>query len=67
MKIDLKKDWKFFGILVIVIIVILLISGYTLSIKNKLYTKGELQEATGVIEKIEQGTRNRTKLFSKGK
>ena len=67
MKINLKKDWKFFGILAIVIIVILLISGYTLSIKNKLYTKGGLQEATGVIEKIEQGTRNRTKLFSNGK
>lgn len=56
LKMHIKKKWTLFGILTIVILILLLISTYTISIKNKLYTKGEIQEATGVIENIEQGT-----------
>lgn len=56
MKIDKRKEIKFFGIITIAIIIILLLATYTANIKNKFYTKGEQQEATGVIEKVEQGT-----------
>ena len=56
MKIDIKKDWKFLSIITIAILLILLVATYAVSIKNKLYTKGEVQKETGVIEKIEQGT-----------
>ena len=56
MKIDRRKEIKFFGIITVVIILILLLATYIASIKNKFYTKGELQEATGIIEKVEQGT-----------
>jgi len=56
MKINLKKDWKFYSILSVAILIMILIATYTASIKNKFYTKGEVQEATGVIEEAEQGT-----------
>ena len=51
----MKKDWKFLVSMLVAIILILLVANYTLSIKNKLYTKGEVQEATGVIEEVKQG------------
>lgn len=56
MKVNLKKDWKFFSILIFSIILIILISTYTLSIENKLYTKGVMQETTGAIEDIRPQT-----------
>lgn len=56
MKINLKKDWKFLSSITIVIILIMLLATYTAEIKNKFNTKGEKQEATGVIENIETGT-----------
>lgn len=56
MKSDKKKEVKFLGIITVAIVLILLLATYIASIKNKFYTKGELQEATGVIEKVEQGT-----------
>lgn len=56
MKFNLKKDWKFYTVLLISIIVVLLIITYTVSIKNKLYTSGSVQEATGNIEKIEENS-----------
>lgn len=56
-KINIKKDWKFFSVLVVAIILILLVATYTVSIKDKLYTKGQTQEATGVIENVETGTK----------
>ena len=40
MKFNLKKDWKFYTVLLISIIVVVLIITYTVSIKNKLYTGG---------------------------
>ncbi len=55
MKITIKKDWKFLIILFIAISLILLVANYTVSIKNKLYTKGRLQETTGVIQDVSQG------------
>lgn len=55
MKLTIKKDWKFLLSILVAIILILLVANYTLSIKNKLYTKGEVQEATGVIEEVKQG------------
>ena len=55
MKINIKKDWKFFSIITIIVILILLMATYTVSIKNKLYTKGVVQNATGVIESVEEG------------
>ena len=56
MKINMKKDWKFFSLLTVVILLILLVATYTVSLKNRLYTKGEIQEATGVVQGINQGT-----------
>ena len=56
MKEMIKKHWKLIGILAIAILVILLVANYTLEIKNKLYTMGEVQEATGVIEDVKLGT-----------
>ena len=41
MKIDRRKEIKFFGIITVVIILILLLATYIASIKNKFYTKGE--------------------------
>lgn len=56
MKINIKKDWRFFTVITAVVLLILLVAIYTVSLKNKLYTKGEVQEATGTVEEIEQGT-----------
>lgn len=56
MKIDKKKDWKFFSIITIVVIAILLLATYTAGIKHKFYTKGERQTATGVIKDVKLGT-----------
>mgnify|MGYP003371431515 CR=1 FL=1 len=56
MKFDIKKDGKFFAILIICIILIILLATYTLEIKDKLYTKGEIQKETGVIEQIQEDT-----------
>lgn len=56
MKRDKKKEIKFFGLITIAIVLILLLTTYIAGIQNKFYTKGELQKATGVMEDIEQGT-----------
>lgn len=56
MKIELKKDWKFYTILTIAILVIVLIANYSLEIKEKLYTTGEVQAETGTLENISEGT-----------
>lgn len=56
MKIDIKKDWKFYGILTIVVLIIILIANYTLQIEEKLYTTGEKQEETGTLEDVTTGT-----------
>lgn len=53
---DRRKEIKFFGIITVIVILILLLATYIANLKDKFYTKGEIQEATGVIEKIEQGT-----------
>lgn len=47
---------KMYSILTMIILLIILLATYTAGIKDKFYTKGETQEATGVVEKIEQGT-----------
>ena len=56
MKIDIKKDWKFYGILTIAVLIIILIANYTLQIEEKLYTTGEKQEETGTLEDVTTGT-----------
>lgn len=56
MRLNIKKDYKFLCLLTIAIILIVLISIYTISIKNKLYISGEIQKDTGVIEKIDSDT-----------
>lgn len=56
MKIDIKKDWKFYGILTIAVLIIVLIANYALKIEEKLYTAGEVQEETGTLEEIATGT-----------
>lgn len=56
MKIDIKKDWKFYGILTIAVLIIVLIANYALKIEEKLYTAGEVQEETGTLEEISTGT-----------
>ena len=56
MKIDFKRDWKFYGILTIAVLIIVLIANYALNIEEKLYTTGEVQEETGTLEEIITGT-----------
>ena len=56
MKINLKKDWKFYGILTIAVLIIVLIANYSLKIEEKLYTTGEIQEETGTLEDASAGT-----------
>ena len=56
MKIDIKKDWKFYGILTIAVLIIVLIANYALTIEEKLYTTGEVQEETGTLEDVTTGT-----------
>ncbi len=56
MKIDLKKDWKFYGILTIAILIIILIANYSLKIEEKLYTSGDIQLETGTLEEVTTGT-----------
>ena len=56
MKMDFKRDWKFYGILTIAVLIIVLIANYALKIEEKLYTTGEVQEATGTLEEIATGT-----------
>ena len=56
MKIDIKKDWKFYGILTIAVLIIVLIANYALKIEEKLYTTGEVQEETGTLEEVTTGT-----------
>ena len=55
MKIDIKKDWKFYSILTIAVLIIVLIANYALKIEEKLYTAGEVQEETGTLEEISTG------------
>ncbi len=56
MKIDFKKDWKFYGILTIAILIIILIANYSLKIEEKLYTSGDIQLETGTLEEVTTGT-----------
>ena len=56
MKINLKKDWKFYGILTIAVLIIILIANYALVIEEKLYTTGDVQEETGTLEEVTTGT-----------
>lgn len=56
MKIDIKKDWKFYGVLTIAVLIIVLIANYSLKIEEKLYTTGEVQEETGTLEEVSTGT-----------
>lgn len=56
MNINIKKDWKFFSILTLAIIIITLIVTYTVSFQYKLYKEGKTQEATGVLTEVNQGT-----------
>ena len=56
MKIDIKKDWKFYGILTIAVLIIVLIANYAVTIEEKLYTTGEVQEETGTLEDVTTGT-----------
>lgn len=56
MKINLRKDWKFYGILTIAVLIIVLIANYALAIEEKLYTTGEVQEETGTLEEVTTGT-----------
>lgn len=56
MKIEIKKDWKFYGILTIAVLIIVLIANYALTIEEKLYTTGEVQEETGTLEDVTTGT-----------
>lgn len=60
----LKNDWVFFSILAVSLILIIMISTYCVSIENKLYAKGGVQEPTGNIEKIEQGTQIVQKFYA---
>ena len=56
MKIDFKRDWKFYAILTIAVLIIILIANYSLKIEEKLYTTGEVQVETGTLEDISTGT-----------
>lgn len=56
MKIDLKKDWKFYVVLTITVLIIILIANYSLKIEEKLYTTGEMQSTTGTLEEVTTGT-----------
>lgn len=62
---NIKKDWKFFTILTLAIIIITLITTYTASIQFKLYEKGENQDATGVVVGVKQGTKIEEKFIAK--
>lgn len=65
MKIDIKKDWKFFSILTLAILIITLIVTHAVSFQYKLYKKGNTQEATGVIKQINEGTQIEQKFIAK--
>ena len=56
MKFNIKKDWKFYFIITIGILLIVLLSIYMVDINGKLYTKGQVQLSTGDIEEINVGT-----------
>ena len=60
----LKKDWKFFLILFLAVIMLLSISFYSLGISDKLYIKGEEINADKYIENISQGTIIEQKIIS---
>lgn len=60
----LKKDWKFFLILFLAVIMLLSISFYSLGISDKLYIKGEGINADKYIENISQGTIIEQKIIS---
>lgn len=54
-KINLKKDWKFFVTLLVVVLAIVLFATYEVSSLYKLYNSTNKQKATGEIENVEQG------------
>lgn len=64
MNINIKKDWKFFGILTLAVIIITLIVTYTASFQYKLYKEGKTQGATGVLEEANQGTQVEQKFIA---
>lgn len=64
MNINIKKDWKFFSILTLAIIIITLIVTYTVSIQYKLYKEGKTQGATGALTEINQGTEVEQKFIA---
>ena len=53
---NIRSNCKFYFILAIAIFIINMLCSYNLSISNKLYAKGNLQESTGVLENIEEAT-----------
>lgn len=65
MKIDIKKDWKFFTILTLAIILITMVATYSVGIQYKLYKKGDFQDSTGVVENVKQGTEIEEKFIAK--
>ena len=64
MSINIKKDWKFFSILTLAIIIITLIVTYTVSVQYKLYKEGKTQGATGVLTEANQGTEVEQKFIA---
>ena len=61
----LKKDWKFFLILIITIIASLLISFYSLNISDKIYRTSENIETTDYVQDVKQGTIIEQKIVAK--
>ena len=53
---DFKKNWKFFTILVVSVLLMLLFTTYIVSVTNKLYDITDVKKATGVVEEVTIGT-----------
>lgn len=62
---EIKKDWKFFVVLAIAIIAIWMLAIYTVTINQKLYTKGSLPETVGSLQDISENTQIEQKFIAK--
>lgn len=64
-KAKLIKDWKFFSVLIIAILALLMISFYALGVSDKLYRKSEKIETENYIQNIEKGNVIEQKITAK--
>lgn len=56
MKEHIRNNWKFYIVLILAILLINILSIYSLNINNKLYTKGQLQQSTSELANIGEET-----------